>query len=352
MKFFRKRINRYIFNVLLFVSASTFILMHPTDATRTADPRFKDEVFPKIINFKPNKKNPDPPNSAQDKDLSFYTIIFDDVYEPKDYHCLMYSQWVDNLRDSEYVDGIEIYSLNGWKHRDCKLSTVTVPPPPTKMYDPTSWQMFKSLELFLERSESKWLFLVGDAAYIKTDKLLAFMLDIMKENKGFVAKGGCIEVRYFFQMLELSSGIIMSRDVVEKMVSLDVHWNVSIRSEMNGEEALGHAMNNVGLFANWLHTHGFVGNEFHNKRDYEILEKGEFSKLSKCYIRDELRNPSPGSGGNCAKDSQSFNGIISWAGGGKYHRKEFLENAEAWMSGVDSNVAVIWERTKPVLCLS
>ena len=352
MKLLRKRSSRYIINVLVFLILSFLILKYPETPKYNEKPRIgEDTSTPIFRNFKPNKQNPDPPNHANNKANSFYTLIFDDVYEPKDYHCIMYDQWIDSLIDSELVDGIEIYSLNGWKHPKCKLSTVTVPPPPVKMYDPTSWQMLKSLEMFLERSQSNWLFLVGDAAYIRVPKFLSFMAETMRNNRGSVAKGGCVEVRYFFQMLELASGIVLSREAVEKIVALDTHWNVSIRTEMNGEQALGHALNNIRMHVPWLHTNGFVGNAFYSSKDYKILAGGEFSKLNKCFVRDELKNPPPGTSGNCAKDSQKFRDVFSWAGGGKNNRKEFLENAETWLSAADDSVGVIWERRNPVLCL-
>ena len=350
MKLLRRKQTRYLINISLFLILSFVAL---TFSQQTTHPILIQDIpfnFSKKIH--PNKQNPPAPlHSTSQPSDSLYVMILDQEYEPQDFHCLMDHQWVETLRDQDFVDGVEIYSLNGWKHKDCDLQTVTVQSPPKQMKDPSSWQIYKSFELFLERSNSDWLFLVGDATYINTIKFFNFFNDIKHNNPQFaVARGGCIEQRYFFQLLEISSGIIFSRTAIKKILQLDVHWNTTFSMEMRGEEALGHAINNIGLYVPHQVADGFVGNEFFSPKDYNILMNKNFDTLTKCVIRNELHNPNPGQQGNCVKHVQKFQDIFSWAGGGKTHKKEFLENAEVMIDGIDSKVGVIWEKIKPKLC--
>ena len=349
MKLLRKKQNRFLINIFSFIILSVFIFVINL-------PPKEEKIIDDPLNFtkkiRPNKQNPPPPmSSSESASDSLYIMIFDEEYSPKDFHCLTYNQWIESFRDYSFVDGVEIYSLNGWKHPNCNMQTVTVPSPPQKMKDPTSWQLYKSLELYLERSTSEWLFLVGDATYISSSRFLSFIKEIQRSGPhATVARGGCIEQRYFFQLLEISSGIIFSRTAVENILKLDLHWNTSFAMELRADEALGHAINNINLYVPNQVANGFVGNEFFDKNDFIILMNKDFDKLPTCKIRDELYNPFPGTQGNCVKHVQKFMEIFSWAGGGKKHKKEFLENAEEMLNGASSSVGLIWEKVKPRLC--
>ena len=349
MKFLRKKQIRYLINIFSFIILSFLIFVINLPST-------EEKTIEDPLNFsrkiRPNKQNPPAPmHSSEMASDSLYIMIFDEEYSPKDFHCLTYNQWIESFRDYSFVDGVEIYSLNGWKHPDCDLQTVTVPSPPEKMKDPSSWQLYKSFELFLERSSSDWLFLVGDATFIQHTRFLNFIKEIQSTgHHARVARGGCIEQRYFFQLLEISSGIIFSRTAIEKILDLDLHWNTSFAMELRAEEALGHAINNIDLHVPNQVANGFVGNEFFNTNDFDILKNRDFDKLSPCKIRDELYNPFPGQQGNCVKHVQKFMDIFSWAGGGKQHKKEFLLDAEEMLEAASADVGLIWEKIKPTLC--
>lgn len=332
---------------ILFASFLYFILQNN---------QFDEEIEdPLNISKKLNerKSNPKPPRT-NNKYESLYIAVYDDEYEPKDYHCLMKKQWIDPLSKNKIIDGIEFFSLNAWDSDECNLSTITVKRPPKFMKDPSSWQVYQIMKQYIERSNSAWLYLVGSAAYIRIDefiRMFSHLLEDYTDESAVMARGCCIEPSYYFQLLQISSGVFLTRKAVQKMLALNDFWNTTFAIEIDGNEALGHALNSIGITISYSNIIGMIGDEFFDEKDMRRLVDKNFDGLPDCTIREDLLNPAPGNNGNCIKDVQLFLSLIVWAGGGKSNRYAFLKNAQRMIENSAPNLGVIWERTKPKLCL-
>lgn len=298
------------------------------------------------------KSNPKPPRSVNDES-SVYIAIFDEEYEEKVYHEYVYKQWISKLRQNPRIDGVELYSLVKWSSPSFDLSTIVVQNPPHFMSDPRAWQLYHILKLYMERSLSKWLFLIGDAAYINHDNFEKFITDevlLSYDPNSIMFKGSCVEPRYFFQELQISSGVLLSRETVRNIIDLDKFWNHTFEIELNPDDALGQSFCQLNACADLGIKNGFIGGGFNSDRDYNVLLSGDDSKLPPCIVADNLKNPPAGIAGNCVKFEQRFSEFISWAGAKKNLKTQFLKNAELMVRHIKPEYGIVWDRMNPILC--
>ena len=288
-----------------------------------------------------------PPQRKNNKFESLYIAIFDDEYEPKPYQCLMKKQWIDPFSHNPFIDGIEMYSLTYFHNKECNLSTISIPLPAKRMKDPSSWQIYNILKSFLERSKSAWLFLVGPAAFIQEENFFYFFKHLLNEYTDeytIMSRGCCIEPSYYFQILQISSGVFISRRSVEKILQLNEFWNVVFSIEIDGNEALFHALDQIGVIASQSNSIGMIGDAFLDEKDFERLLTKNFEGLPQCQTNIERDR-------TCIEDPQLFLSMISWAGGGKNNRTFFLQNAEKMIKDVKPNLGIVWIGQKPKLCM-
>lgn len=343
--------EKHIF-IVLAIAACFFIISLFNSRSKTTETLDFEDPFHLKSKIPKTQSNPPPPRHVNDLS-SLYIAIFDDAYEEKPYHPIIYEQWISKLSEEPFIDGIEMYSLTKWKCQTCNLSTIVVKNPPKFMSDPRSWQLHQTLLGFLERSDSGWLFLVGDAAYIHLENFIRFIRhEVLTHysSDSITFKGSCIEPRYFFQALQISSGILISRSVVEKITELDEFWHANFEMMMDPDEALSHAFCQLNACADLGIKAGFIGDAFKEKSDFDVLMNGRTADLPACKLPDYLANPPPGIAGNCVKFAWKFSEIISWAGGGKDNKFEFLNNADRMVSSIRSEYGIIWEKTRPRLC--
>ena len=308
-------------------------------------------------NWKLRTTLPPAPNlSKVSKSKSLYVMILDDEYEAKPHQCLMKKQWVDEFLKRGEVDGVEVYSTNYWINKECNLSSITINKMPEQKINPSAFLLYNSLKLFLERSDAGWLFIISDAAYIRTKRFFSFfnqkISNIDPERETFMI-GCCVEERYFFQMLLISSGIIISRNFAKRIVNTgdDQLWNVSYTVGITAEEILAKISDKNGVYIPGKQTHEMIGRGFAYKEMYEMLKKKEFGSLKPCDIPVEFLRPQPGELGLCDAQLHQVDDMSVWAGTRFMSKYEFLKDAEEMIGGLPSNLYYYWERLYPTLCI-
>lgn len=329
------------------------------------------------IKWSSEKDNPSPPHlskSFQAKD-KLYIMILDSEFKPNDFQCLAKKQWIDPILKEPYVDGVEIYSRNRWFNSACNLSSIVTPKPP-KIYstiNPSSWVLSNALKMFLERSDSGWLLLIGDAAFINLDKFKDFFSRFKEEKDPITtstATGGCIDQRYFFQMFIVESGIIFSRKAIENVFrerSMKT-WDITYQIGLNADEALSQITTENYLFPRSKANDCFLGREFLLSDDFVSLEsissmyqnkkyqEENFDQIIQemiplCEIPKQYYSINPGMQGLCSRKITPLNDLIIWSASGSNKTKfEFLSNADRLLSNLPSSVGYFWNPDKPQLC--
>ena len=306
--------------------------------------------------WKLRKTNPPPPaHSNEDPKDKLYVMIIDQEYSAKHFQCLFVDQWMREVEETEYVDGVEIYSLNAWKNEECNISSITIDELPKFTINPSSFQLLKSMQLALNRTDAEWFFVVGDSAYIKVQRFLNFFLSKKNsiDNKKTFLIGSCVEERYFFQMLLFDSGVLMSRDIVKLMVeSADDHrWDVAFQTALPAEEIFAEIADKNGLSMASKQTHEFLGRGFRNQSDYDRLREKRFDDLPICKIPYEILVPGPSELGICSAEIVAMNDMSVWSAARGITKEEFLEEAESLLAGLPDRLGYYWDRLYPTLCL-
>ena len=287
-----------------------------------------------------------------------YVLILDDEYQSSPHQCLMKKQWIDEFMKRPEIDGVEIYSVNYWENKDCNLSTITIDEIPTQQINPSAFLLYKSLELFLQRSEANWLYIIGDAAYIKVERFFNFFNKTIKKIHALYETyllGSCVEERYFFQMLLSSSGLLASRKFVEKLLKTgkDELWKVSYTVGITADEILSKMADKMSIYVPGRQTNEFLGRGWAQKEMYDMLLTKNFSSLPKCKIPHEYLNPGAGELGLCTSSIVSVNDMSVWAGTRKRYisKYDFLNNAEKMLENLPPDLHYYWDRLYPTLCL-
>ncbi|OHT17136.1 hypothetical protein TRFO_12665 [Tritrichomonas foetus] len=287
---------------------------------------------------------------------SLYVMILDSENKAQPFQCIMKKQWVDQLSQKRFVDGIEYYSRIHWTNPECNISTIVTPKSKYNAINPSSWILLNSFKMFLERSNAAWLFVINDAAYMDVGKFESFFDEYKKKKmprNNIYITGSCIEQRYFFQMLLIDSGILMSRKAVQDFTASNVMntWEVTCEVGINADETLAQVGDQIYIYVRNSAENRFVGREFRNLSDFSILEKREFQHLKKCEVPDVYINNPPGEQGICSSEITPFKNIIIWAAAGnKISKLDFLEKAPQMLKNVPDYLGYFWAQTRPQLC--
>jgi hypothetical protein len=199
------------------------------------------------------------------------------------------------------------------------------------------------LKVFLSRAKSEWLFVIDDAAYVRTSMFVEWLTGFFKKQWRPRAIGFCYEIRDYFKLVMTGTGVLIARSLVEEIVRLEETWDVMCRCELRGEEALGHVLMEVQAGAG--SNIASLARPFANESDYEALRRKEFGGLPKCAVpRTKSRA--------CSSDPTRMADLIVWAGAGEsISEDEFLSQAEEMIEGVPKNIGISWTKTHPWLCI-
>lgn len=318
----------------------------------------KRQVFDEPIRDWPhNPPNPLPLKKSRSANNSkVYVAVIDFDNEPGHHYCQMKKQWMTPLTETDLIDSIEVYSLKYWHNTECDIKTVTVPKPKFDTLDYSTWILRSTLALFLERSNSGWLFITGDSVYVKTNEFIEYLKVKMKTFDGLVTAGmygGCVEKRYFFQMFTPESGVLISRKAVKKLVANDMNevWDVVMEVGIHYDEALAQLSDQIGIYVQGRAQNVFLGREFRNATEqFKWLENKNFDNLIPCEVPYEYIRNAPGELGVCSSHVTRFDSIITWSGAGYLNKTEFLEKAETFLGNNPSDLGFYWDRTNPTLC--
>jgi hypothetical protein len=314
------------------------------------------EYVPKHPNWKLRKQNPPPPERSKKSPIeSLYVMIIDQEYSAQPFQCLFVDQWVNEMAESEYVDGIEIYSLNAWTNKECNISSITISQLPKHTINPSAFLALRSMQLALKRTDAEWFFMINDAAYINVRRFLDFF-DLKKrttDNRKTFMIGSCVEERYFFQMLLFDSGVLMSRDIVEMMADSenDHRWDVAFQTALTADEIFAEIADKNGISISSKQTHEFLGRGFRNIKDYDRLREKNFEGLPHCKIPIELLVPGPSQLGICSAQVFRMGDMSVWSALRGMSKMQFLEEAAAMLSALPENLGYYWDRLYPTLCL-
>lgn len=309
----------------------------------------------KVRNWKLGTNPPPPKLSKKNQTEKLYVMVLDNEYESKPHQCLMKKQWMDPFLQHPEIDGIEVYSVNAWTNEACNLSSITVPELPKQQVNPSAFLLYNSMKMFLERSDAGWLFIIGDAAYIKIPRFFEWLEMTMRSNNPLTEIymiGSCVEERYFFQMLLSSSGILLSRSYVNHLVDSgsDQLWDVSFNVGITSEEILAKISDKLGVYIPGKQTHEFVGRGFTHASHYQKLLDKDFKGLPKCIIPHMYLHPEPGELGLCSAQVFKFDDMSIWSGLNHLSKQKFLEDAEKMMTGNPQSLGYYWDRLYLTLC--
>lgn len=340
-----------------------------------APPTYKNYINSCVYKSKPaewsNPKFNPPASFKNNTGKTLYIAIIDSEYEPRPFQCLMKKQWVDELSKYDFVDNIEYYSRIRWTNKECNITTIVTPPPKYKdTLNPTTWILFNTLKMYLERSNSSCLLIIGDSSYLKVKEFVKYF-----DSYFHPIYGGCIEQRYFFQMLLIESGILISRRVVEKFLleSVMTTWDVGSEVGITADEIFSQVGDQVGFYMKNYAENKFVGREFREYKDFDRLKQKDFDDLPPCKIPYRYIHNQPGEQGICSAEITNFSRIIIWSGAipsdpsqssekkssifgseieseSSKNKFEFLKNAEQMMNNNPDYLSYYWAQSKPRLC--
>ena len=350
--------NKFFLIIITFLLTIFSILMSKQTNKNNSSIIYKSVPYiEKKPKWKLRNSNPLPPKlSLLSTNKQLYVMIIDDEFQSKPHQCKMKNQWINEFLENPRIDGIEFYSLNSWENNECNISSITINELPQQTFNPSSFLLIKSFELFLNRSNSEWLFITGDYSYIKTNRFFDY---IDKVTNGYIPSrdrfmlGCCVEQRYFFQMLTINSGILFSRKLIEEYVnSINDHlWNVSFDVGINADEILAQISDKIGINIPSKQTHEFLGRTWRDINHFDLLLSKSFSNLPKCNIPYEYLRPPPGELGLCAAQIYPLNELSVWSALSMKGKDYFLENAELMLENIPSNVSYYWDRLYPTLCI-
>lgn len=303
-----------------------------------------------ICSFR-GSENPDPQRLASQRGIpgeeQLYVMILDSSFSAEAYHCVAYEQWCRPLLEYERIDGIEFYSGNGWTNDICDISAVTVPIETSRSNNPTSELLYNSLKLFLKRSDSEWLFIIGDAAHIHVEKFISLIEKIVIPGSidTVYSRGSCVERRPNFHMFTTGSGVVLSRSTVLALLSENEIWSVGIEVGLPSDETLSHALAKIGVDHKSETLPELLGASFHDPEHYKRLHDKDFTGLEACGATNTAKG--------CMKTPQRMSDIVVWSGAGAHTpkaKRKFLVRAPEMLSDLPENIRFYWNGSVPVLC--
>jgi hypothetical protein len=163
---------------------------------------------------------------------------------------------------------------------------------------------------FLARSNAGWLLFVSDGAFVNASAVFSLISQIGCTSPDTIPKitGQCSEVRDYFQVFAKNSGGLLSRKAAQLLNETAGTWDVACEVEIDGNEALSHALDIHGLYALWNHNQRFLGSPFVLESDYTALLEGDFRTVRKC-------PQSYGYTRVCFMTFQPLANPVFWAGG-------------------------------------
>ena len=346
------RINRIVIFLALCIGVVAVIQVMGADGASWFARHAKSRVFvaPK------RRRIANPPNPPAENDREFrkdrlFVVVLDRDGRPGRHFCQMKRQWMEKFAAHDDVEDVVVISEKFWTMDECGVSTLTVPPPKYGTPDTSAWLLYKSFEMFLERSRSGWLFLAGDCVYVKVDEFLRFF----KQGRNALSRavvGGCVEKRYFFQMLVLESGILLDRQTVMKLIEPELAdtWHVMFEIGLPYDEALAHAADQVGLYFKGQKFNLFLGREFQNVSHFDALLTKSFTGLKPCIVPDKYLFNGPGDIGVCTPKVTLWSNLLTWSASGILSKTQFLEESERMLYNNPSDLAFFWNGSKPALC--
>jgi hypothetical protein len=283
--------------------------------------------------------------SKPDPKKQIYVAILDSQYRSSSVQCRVNFLWAAGLSQSKQVEAVEFYTNHSWVNRDCDVRPVVVPPAPFRYpvhrYS-GCWVILSVFEIFLERATANYIFVIDDSAYVRVPTFLDWLQGHLAKPRPPDATGFCYELRDYFRLYMTGTGILLSRQVVQRFLTLNETWDVMCQCEVRAEEAIGHAL--MELSASGTSQASFLGQPFVQKSDYEVLLSKRFDGLPPCW-RPRLKTRV------CVSSPFRLDDVIVWNGLGKdVGIEQFLQNAEASMSALPPNIRVSWTKTKPWLC--
>jgi hypothetical protein len=303
---------------------------------------------------------PNPPPIRRQKvagNTSIYVAIIDFENRPGPHHCRMKTQWMDKFLDRSDVEDVEIYSLTSWTNPRCSFRSLAVPVPPKDYVDSSSWLFVNSLQIALNRSNSGWLFVVCDSVYIRVEPFFEYFRQRMHDWNPFQyirLFGGCLEQRYFFQMLVPESGILMTRRFADEMLKPDILdvWGVAMEAGIHYDEVFSHVSDQIGIYVQSSAVDQMLGRPWRNESQFQLLANKSFDVLPICTVPAHYIYNAPGELGLCSIRVTPFNSIISWAAASETTSKiDFLDHAERYFEGNPDDLGFYWDMTRPTLCI-
>jgi hypothetical protein len=349
-------------NLITLLASILFIIIASAQSRHGTPRAFSDFATSRVYNEKrrvwipsPSNPTPLPPSTTMNFNSTMYVIVLDFESKPVSHHCLYKRQWIDPFLSQTIVENVEIYSLTRWSHRECELHSLAVPRPPTDFVDLSGWLFVKALEIALNRSQSAWLFVVRDSAYIRVEPFFEFFTARTKDshpNERFLMFGGCIEKRYFFQMLTVESGIFISRKLAQELLSPSIMevWSVVMSAGIQYDEALAHLSDQVGIYMKSVAVDQFLGRSWRNASHFQLLANKSFDQLPDCVVPRHYIHNAPGELGLCSSRITKMNSVITWSATDEMDKTEFLRESEHFLNGNPDNLGFYWDRTKPTLC--
>lgn len=306
-------------------------------------------------NIPPRKKSIYLNNKTDKYQKSLYIAVIDTEFKPHPYQCLMKKQWIDPILQYPFIEAIEFYSRIRWSNELCNITTIISPPSIFKeTLNPTSWILLNTLKMFLERSNSDYVLIIGDSCYMKVKEFIDYFLAFHSS-----ISGSCVEQRYFFQMLLIESGILLSRNNAVKIVSKDAieTWNVACEVGIDSDEAFSQILDQVGIHPKYHAEDSFLGREFRNFSDFKRLQTKSYDDLPICKIPDIYIHNPPGEQGICSAKVTKFNDVILWSapfyslyGKSAASKYEFLLHAELMLNNNSDKLGYYWAQSHPTLC--
>ena len=292
---------------------------------------------------------PKPLHKANQIDVakSVYISVIDNEYKASNHQCILKKSWIDDVKKLEFVDDVELYSNVSFYNRDCDIYSIPTPPNQFNMKNnPTCVIMRNIISSYLKRSNAGWLLYVSDFAFVNARKLESLIDSLNCEHPDFQPQmaGQCTELRDYFQIFEKHSGAIISRYIATLLNNTEKIWNISCSIEIDGSEAISHALDIHNIYSISHNCPMFLGQPFTSRLYYDALITKNFHGIQTCPLKYESSRV-------CHATIQPISELAVWSGVGRYmNRSEFLIEAKDMMN-VDFSVQYLYKVYESELCV-
>ena len=289
-------------------------------------------------------------NSDIDDNQRVYIAIIDTEFHSSPLQCLQKTQWIDRLMHEPIVENIEFISNQTWKNKDCDISPVYTGECTNHKIQQNagSWIMFNALKMFINRSNASWLFIVDDTAFVRPDILLSYFKQIStdyEDPESIFVTGNCYEIYDYFFTFLTTSGILISRSLVQQILKYEITWELLVDTERNAYEAISQSLREYGLEIDEIGQNIFFGKPFNHTSDYSSLIRSDYSTLQICPKNFSRRR-------SCIYEPFHMNSVAVWNGWDKRMNKvDFLTKASQIFEMLPASIGVIWNDLLPDLCI-